>query len=361
MGYICERHNPCEDRRSGTSFDGYVGTDYIIEKPSYISANSAAAACQAIGAGWNLVVIDDVKENIYINSKITDGCSPYWTGMTEKDGITLDLDGNAVQYSDWDTHLGHGFNTNPGTPFNSETDCIRIRGGLYNDAGCDVAHGFTAKEKMGYICEFKSPIVSDDECLECKHNAAVLPWNPPSGCRAPNCDAKLGIVDAWKIGNGKSRPVRYGFIGLIKVPEAVIDNNEEFSVLIRFSKRITHGSFQLWNMKFWNFYNGGYEVLIHSKYWNTDRHDPYSVGFVAEDLNADEYPELLFWTGREERHQCFQPNMHHGQRTSQKTSFEAAFQTSNFVDGDFTKVIFKNGQIKLKGGKKSRQSQQVLL
>ena len=53
--------------------------------------------------------------------------------------------------------------------------------------------------------------------------------------------------------------------------------------------------------------------------------------------------------------------MHHGQRTSQKTSFEAAFQTSNFVDGDFTKVIFKNGQIKLKGGKKSRQSQQVLL
>ena len=102
-----------------------------------------------------------------------------------------------------------------------------------------------------------------------------------------------------KIGNGKDRPVRYGFIGKIKLPENIIDNNIEFSILLRFSKRINHGHFQLWNMKFWNFYNGGYEILIHSKYWNTDKHDKYSIGFVAEELNADEFPELLFWDSRE--------------------------------------------------------------
>jgi len=136
-----------------------------------------------------------------------------------------------------------------------------------------------------------------DNCLPCKHNHGVLPWNVFQGCAKPNCGARIGIVDAWKIGNGKSRPVRWGFIGKIKVPEEVIDNGEEFSVLIRFSKAVTTGHFQLWNMKFWNFYNGGYEVLIHSKQWKSDTEDPYSVGFVAEELDSDEYPELLFFKG----------------------------------------------------------------
>ena len=139
----------------------------------------------------------------------------------------------------------------------------------------------------------------DDECLPCKHNDAISWWNTRRGCATPSCEARLGIIDAWSIGNGKDRPRRYGFMGKIKIPEEIIDSGTEFSVLIRFSKRVTHGHFQLWNMKFWNFYNGGYEVLIHSKYWNSDRHDPYSVGFVAEELNVDEYPELLFWQNRQ--------------------------------------------------------------
>ena len=63
-------------------------------------------------------------------------------------------------------------------------------------------------------------------------------------------------------------------------------------------------------MKFWNFYNGGYEIIIHSKYWNTDRADPYSVGFVAEGLNSSEYPELLLWTQLETHHPCFDKSMH---------------------------------------------------
>jgi len=109
----------------------------------------------------------------------------------------------------------------------------------------------------------------------------------------------LEIVDAWKIGNGKNRPRRYGFIGKIKLPDDIDGSKDHFSVLIRFSKKVTHGHFQLWNMNFWNFYNGGYEVLIHSKQWRSDRQDQQSIAFVAEELNSDEYPELLFWRGKQ--------------------------------------------------------------
>ena len=115
-------------------------------------------------------------------------------------------------------------------------------------------------------------------------------------------------MDAWKTG-GRNQP-RYGFIGKIVLPTLLIDSGAQFSVLIRFSKKVKHGHFQLWNMKFWNFYNGGYEILIHSKYWNSDRADPYSVGFVAEGLNSSEYPELLLWTSLETQHHCFDPSMH---------------------------------------------------
>jgi hypothetical protein len=73
----------------------------------------------------------------------------------------------------------------------------------------------------------------------------------------------IAIFNPKKIGNGQTRPVRYGFVGLIKIPQSVIDSKQAFSVLIRFSPKVNHGHFQLWNMNFWNFYNGGYEVLIH--------------------------------------------------------------------------------------------------
>ena len=134
--------------------------------------------------------------------------------------------------------------------------------------------------------------------LTCESNESVSAWKVRTGCAKPNCDAKLTIVDAWRK-TAKKRQHRYGFIGLIHIPKDVVDANQEYSVLIRFSKAVTHGHFQLWNMRFWNFYNGGYEILIHSKQWKTDRQDKYSVGFVAEGLNSDEYPELLFWTKRQ--------------------------------------------------------------
>merc|ERR1711911_382660 len=108
---------------------------------------------------------------------------------------------------------------------------------------------------------------------------------------------------------------------------------------------VFHGHFQLWNMNFWNFYNGGYEVLIHSKYWNTDRHDPNSVIFLAEELNSDEYPELVYWTGHQKKHHCFQPSMHQGAKTL-GTDYDRAVQEAPHVYGDtVTSVRFKNGRI----------------
>ena len=86
---------------------------------------------------------------------------------------------------------------------------------------------------------------------------------------------------------------------VLSILPKIVDSYQEFSVLIRFSRKVTSGNFQLWNMKFWNFYKGGYEVLIHSKDWKTDNHDKYSVAFLAEGLNVLDYPELLFWTGRQ--------------------------------------------------------------
>ena len=65
-----------------------------------------------------MAVVDDAKELKAINDKITDGCAPYWLGMTELYGKIFDLDGKTeVGFSSWDSHLSHGFNTQPDTPY----------------------------------------------------------------------------------------------------------------------------------------------------------------------------------------------------------------------------------------------------
>ena len=51
---------------------------------------------------------------------------------------------------------------------------------------------------------------------------------------------------------------------------------DSWSILIRFSNLNTKGNFQLWNANFFNFYNGGYEILIQKKWWNMDRVDEES-------------------------------------------------------------------------------------
>ena len=373
MGVICERHNPCEAVRGQDPTYSYEDEKYYISAAEFVSADDAKAQCQSRGEFWDLVIIDDFKEHKFLTAKLP-GCVPYWTGMRNPQGDALeDHDGNSVSFSMWDTHLGHNINEDEPNDAMGDEQCVRMRGGDYNDAFCNDKNGFNKIEKQGYICEYSYKPPNNDtngpeNCLECGQNTGVLPWVTHGGCKEPmDCHVRLEVVDAWKIGNGKSKPVRWGFVGKIKVPEEVIDSGRHFSVLIRFSKAITHGHFQLWNMNFWNFYNGGYEVLIHSKWWNTDRHDKYSVAFVAEELNSDEYPELLFWYERQTQHHCFQPSMHHGQNSNHVSAFGGTARSSvnklqhiiHNTDPDedgATSVKIRRGKIvKVKGSKtKSR-------
>lgn len=78
---------------------------------------------------------------------------------------------------------------------------------------------------------------------------------------------------------------------------------------------------------------------------SADRHDPTSVIFVAEELNTDEYPELVYWSSHQRKHHCFQPNMHQGAKTL-GTDYDRAVQDAPHVYADtVTSVRFKNGKI----------------
>ena len=117
--------------------------------------------------------------------------------------------------------------------------CVRMRGGMYNDALCDDSNGFNKREQQGYICEYTYVPDPTEDCLQCNHNIDVAPWKTLRGCDEPTtCEAgaRLGIVDAWKIGNGKNRPIRYGFGAKIKIPE----DAGEFSIFIRFTNLLLH-------------------------------------------------------------------------------------------------------------------------
>jgi len=386
MGIICEKHNPCEsDRGLPADAEHEIEDKYYIAPASFINGIEAQAACQARGDGWDLVIIDDPQEHKKLNA-LLNGCNPYWIGGTNTGGSTyIDYDGNPIAFAEWDTHLGHNVNPNEPNDVLGDEQCVRMRGGKYNDALCTDKNGFNKKEMQGYICEKQlipapTSIPDPAACLTCGQNEAVKDWTVYPGCKAPmECKARLEIVDAWKMGNGVNRPKRWGFVGKIKLPAEVVDGNRHFSVLIRFSKKVRHGHFQLWNMNFWNFYNGGYEVLIHSKHWKSDRHDKYSVAFVAEELDSDEYPELLFWYDRQTIHHCFQPSMHHGQVNNQVSAFSStarsgANQTpaegmydvyesemnNQPLYGASTQVRIRNGQIIPKKRRNQRQRRDLL-
>ena len=70
--------------------------------------------CQAYGKGWDLAVIESAEEMSLIDSKITDGCAPYWTGMTEENGTLFGLDGKTkIKFAPWDGHLGKQLRIGP--------------------------------------------------------------------------------------------------------------------------------------------------------------------------------------------------------------------------------------------------------
>jgi len=377
-GFICENHNFYEDCAIAANTNH---ENYFVGLRKGLNWDDSRNACQSKGAGWDLAVPNSDAEfqTLVDIAKCDEG--RFWLGVKftsantdpfSEAGKVDAVDDSSDVVLKWDKHSKW---TEP-WPKNDKTErCVRMRGNLVNDKDCDTVGGEIKKSNpnprfMSYICEFTppetpktpepptvDPPTPDDDCLPCKHNDDVLPWNTQRGCAAPtDCGARLGIVDAWKMKN--TGRWLYGFVGKIKVPEEVIDNNEAFSVLIRFSKNVNHGHFQLWNMKFWNFYNGGYEVLLHSKWWNTDRKDPYSIAFVAENLNSDEYPEVLFWKHRQTKHQCFQGSMH--ARTGAAMNLGADLSEAEVDPETVTSVKFKNGKIFKFKGKKNRKNRLMI-
>ena len=110
---------------------------------------------------------------------------------------------------------------------------------------------------------------------------------------------------------------------------------------MRFSKHVKNGNFQLWNMRYFNFYNGGFEVLLHSKPWKTDLAMPTSVAFLVEGLNVNEYPELLFFDNRQTQRRCFRKAT---RSTRTMLSNDAADDDAE-IDPTTTRVTIQNGQV----------------
>lgn len=72
--------------------------------------------------------------------------------------------------------------------------------------------------------------------------------------------------------------------------------------------------------------------------------------FVAENLNSDEYPEVVGFKGRVQKHSCFDSRMHSGMRGSANSGFIQAMasKVSETAEGartsasDMADLIFKN-------------------
>ena len=72
--------------------------------------------------------------------------------------------------------------------------------------------------------------------------------------------------------------------------------------------------------------------------------------FVAENLNSDEYPEIVGFKGRVQKHSCFDSRMHSGMRGSASGGFVQAManKLSETAEGartsasDMAELIFKN-------------------
>lgn len=127
--------------------------------------------------------------------------------------------------------------------------------------------------------------------------AWLKPWPRMQGCAFPTCDASIQIIDSWKKRmhrRSKNERWVYGWSALITVPAKHYDN-DGFSILLRLPKELERGSFQVWNMNFWNFYrghHGGFDVLLHQKHWiDNDTTDKHSFLIVAERLSTPELRE----------------------------------------------------------------------
>jgi len=126
---------------------------YVIGDPGPNNWATARAQCQGLGAGWDLVIIDDAKEHAKLVQMANCANHAFWIGATEKNGILIDVNDNMVLYAPWDEHT-NVHNPEPNDMTGVE-ECVRMRGNRLNDAKCSLETTGSARSGvgMGYICE----------------------------------------------------------------------------------------------------------------------------------------------------------------------------------------------------------------
>lgn len=328
--FICEpkpldKNNGCIPMSAPPTDD-----NYHVEGASTISFNDARAACQARGAQWDLAVFESAEELSFVNRMIN--CLPeaFWIGFREHNGkaMTIFNKPSTIQIP-WEINKSNG---EPDEPNGADEECVRMRYGRMNDAKC--THTWTGAMRdnlgMGYVCEkhthlkptqppITTPGKRESTCQE--NDWGVEEFKVKRGCPSPiYCEAGLEILDAWTRVDKGSGKKRYGIAAKINLSPVLYSKSrgKGYSVLLRFPKELTRASFQVWNVNFFNFYNGGTEVLLHSKYWtpNNQGFDPESASFIiiADNMDIKAHPTVLSFAGRVSQHSCFDPSMHMGQR-----------------------------------------------
>lgn len=325
-GLICERHTHSQQCQPKDA-DELPGDNryHLSDEPAATTWSEARTECQSKGVGWDLAVIDDVREHKKLVAMTNCASNAFWVGHTESNGVTVDIDNKLSAYFNatgvWDDSDGNAPEPNDKTGIEN---CVRLFGNRFRDAKCDLQTTEHSRSGigMGYICEYNeskaTPVAEPRtvDLLDCAHNKNLAPFvSSRRGCPIPlPCDKgpRLQINDSWQVKrNGRAA---WGFVGTVHLPEPVAKS--AWSVLIRFSPLVQGHNFQIWNAKYWNFYNGNRDVLFHKKWWNGDRVDENSFSFVVDGMDEPEYPEVVGFNGRVQSHACFDASMHAGTRSA---------------------------------------------
>jgi len=370
--FICEP-KPLEDVGECVAMAVAPTSDnYEVFPAETISFPAARQACQSKGPQWDLVVFESDEELAYVKKLIN--CLPeaFWIGYRENNGRAVDVLGKpATIQMPWEVNKADGSPDEPNDQ-NGAEECVRMRHGLMNDSQCTKQFSGTMRENlgMGYVCErhanlipTTAPQVTTDAAKfsTCEENAwGIEPFKVSAGCRAPEyCETSIEIIDAWtRVIDKRTKTKRYGLAAKISVSATLLSKarGQGYSILLRFPKELTKASFQVWNINFFNFYNGGTEVLLHSKYFNQDNSgfDPESNSFIliADNMDFKAHPTVVAFTGRQSKHQCFDPSMHMGSRSSmaQGDSAIRALAKAEY-EGDINldnvqKIRMSKGQLK---------------
>lgn len=364
--FICEPKPLEADLECIASSVPPTNENYEVVPATAISFNEAREACQAKGGQWDLVVFESDEELEYVKKLIN--CLPeaFWVGYRENNGVSIDiLNKPATIEMPWEVNKANG---DPDEPNSKDEECVRMRRGKMNDAVCTRTWSGAMRDNvgMGYVCERHASLVPTQAPKEMtnaarystceENNWGIEPFTVRNGCEVPlYCEAEVQVLDAWTKKNANNKKT-YGVAIKVNLSSVLMSKSigKGYSVLVRFPKTMTRASFQVWNINFFNFYEGGTEVLLHSKWWTDNTgFDPETNSFVlvAENMDVPAHPNVLSWSGRQMKHSCFDPTMHANQRSGgkvQQSVIRAAAQDK--YDGvtldNVQKITMNRGQLK---------------